>query len=315
MKNKGLLLRALISVCLLAILLWVVDLRALVSVLKGTRLWICAIVILLAICDRLFMAFKWNVLVRAAGIRISFFEAARTYFASSFVGMFLPTSVGGDVLRLFIVGVDRRQREAIAAGIVVERLVGFMALILLFLVMATCALFYFSFPRMGLIVAIAAAVFVATAGALIVSLYQVQPSVLNRFTGRIGDALRKLLISYQMYRERKTALAVFFGLSFLEHFFPILCNYFAAVALHISINPLAFFVVIPLVLVFTRLPISLDGLGIQEGLYWALFQQAGASSAEAFSLALLARLLTTLALLPGGIMFMFHPGRQELKTQ
>jgi uncharacterized protein (TIRG00374 family) len=311
MKNKGFVLRIVISACLIALLLWMVDIHSLVAVIKGTRPGVCVLFIIVALCDRAFMAFKWNVLVRAIGIRITFFESLRVYFTSSFMGMFFPTSVGSDILRLFIVGVDKNRREAIAASIVVERFVAFMALVLLFIMMAACALFYFSFTRIGLIAGAAAAIFIASALIFFVSLYHVPVSAFNRFTGKIGNILRKVLISYQLYRERKMALAIFFGLSFVEHFFPIACNFLAALALHININTFAFFVIIPLVLVFTRLPISLDGIGIQEGLYWALFQQAGASPAEAFSLALIVRALTMVALLPGGIMFIFHRRTKE----
>lgn len=314
MKNKGFLIRVAISICLVAFLLRMVDLSALVHTLKGTRLSFSVIVILLAICDRVFMAVKWRVLLHAIGIRITLFESIRTYFASSFMGMFLPTSVGSDILRLFIVGVDKRQREGIAASIVVERLVAFIALILLVAVVAAVALFYFSFHRIGAIIALALVVLVLSLWGFAFSLYQFPVSMLDRFKGKFGDLLRRLLLSYQTYRDKKSALVIFFILSFLEHLFPIVCNYFTSRALGIKMNPLAFFIVIPIILIFARLPISLDGIGILEGLYWALFQMAGMSQADALSMGLLARFLTTLALLPGGIFFMLHPGRRELKN-
>ena len=311
MNRKGLLIRGLISICLLAALFFVVDFSSLVNTLKGTRLGFSLAVILLALCDRVFMAFKWNVLLRAIGVRISFFESVRTYFASSFASIFL--GAGSEVMRLFIVGAEKGRRESVAASIVVERLVAFMALVLLFIIMSTCALFYLSFERIGVVVAVAVVVFVVSACVFFISLYHVPVSALDRFTGKLGDVLRKFLVSYQMYRDKKAALALFFGLSFVENFFPILCNYFVALALGLPVNPFAFFVVIPIVLIFARLPISLEGLGVQEGLYLLLFPMAGLSMPDSMAIALLARILTILALLPGGIMFIFHPGRRDLE--
>ena len=315
MKHKGFLIRAAISLVLLALLFAITDLRALFRTFQGTHLGYCAVVLALALLDRVFMAFKWNILVRAIDIHISFWESVRTYLASSFVGLFLPTSVGSDVLRLFIVGVERNQRDGIAASIVVERLVGFIALLFLFVVMASAALFYFSFHKIGLVVAVAAVLLVVSMGILAFSLYRLPSRLLNRVPGRLGELLTRLLFSYQRYGNRKQAMLVFFGLSFLEHFLPILCNFFVAMALGIKVDAFAFFVIIPIILVFARLPISLDGIGIQEGLYWVLFQMAGLSRSEALSLALLARFLTTLALLPGGLLFMFHPGRRAMTKE
>jgi glycosyltransferase 2 family protein len=305
-KHKGLLIRGLLGLCLLAALFAVVDFRSLVLTLRETNHVFSLIVILLVLCDRVFMAFKWNVLLRAIGIRISFLESVRTYFASSFAGVFLPTSVGADVLRLFIVDADKGRREGVAASIVVERLLGFMALVLLFIIMATCAMFEFSFTRLGIIIVVALVIFAVSAWLFQISLYHVPVSALDRFKGKAGDIMRRILTSYQMYKDKRRALVIFFALSFVEHFLPIACNYFTGRALGIELNPLAFFVVIPIILLFARLPISVDGIGVHEGLYWALFQMAGVYHVDALAMGVLARILTTVSLLPGGVLLVFH---------
>ena len=56
---------------------------------------------------------------------------------------------------------------------------------------------------------------------------------------------------------------------------------------------------IPIVIFIVRIPISLDGLGIQEGLYVALFAYAGLSASESFLLSLVGRVVTLVGMLPG----------------
>jgi hypothetical protein len=70
-------------------------------------------------------------------------------------------------------------------------------------------------------------------------------------------------------------------------------------ALGLELSFWTFLLVIPIVLFLVRIPISLDGLGVQEGLYVTLFAQAGLGPSQAFLLSLVGRAVTLVGVLPG----------------
>lgn len=306
MKHKATAIKAAISLGVLAYLFWIIDLRETWRLIKQARVDYALLVIVVALFDRLLMAFKWNLLVRPLAVAISFLECIRVYFIGSFLGMFFPTSVGGDIVRLFSTRVEKGEYEKIAASIIVERIVALIALAF-FVLLATGLLFSVALPQLKVLFVVALALATLSCAGFMVSLYWLPVGWLDKIgKGRLNkpvEKVRNVITAYQLFRRGKTVLFRYFVLSFLEHFLPVVANYFVACTLQVSVNPLAFFVIIPVILVFARLPISLDGLGIQEGLYVLLFRLAGLSTTDAFSIGLMARFLTVLALLPGGVLF------------
>src|SRR5690606_37523882 len=75
----------------------------------------------------------------------------------------------------------------------------------------------------------------------------------------------------------------------------IIASWLIAAALHVDV-PLWFMAgVVPLSMLIARLPIALDGLGVYEGVFVLLMGLGGVSAAEALSIALVGRLIQTLA--------------------
>lgn len=308
MKFQSKLVRAMISLCLLIYLFSVIDKENFFLLIKGTDIGWASLMVISVFIDRAFMAFKWNMLVRALQIHIPFLECFRVYLIGSFLGMFFPTSVGGDVVRAFTVSVEKGKRAEIAASIVVERIVGLIALILLFFI-ATLFLLAISFETIKIYFLIALILLVLSLFLFIFSFKFLPIEKFQKYdTGFLGK-IRKLVEAYHVFRFKKKELGTFFVLSFFEHFVPIVGNYLTAKALGIEVNPLAFFLMVPVILVFARLPISLDGIGVQEALYLVLFPLAGLTQTDAFSLGLMLRILTIIAMMPGAWLFFWGKRR------
>jgi len=75
----------------------------------------------LYLLDRLSMAHKWNILLRARNCRLSLWAAFRIYLASGFVGYVIPASVGSDVFRAARLSLAGRSLSRVSATIVLER--------------------------------------------------------------------------------------------------------------------------------------------------------------------------------------------------
>ena len=74
--------------------------------------------------SRLFAASRWHVLLKSAGLEISFLRSIMLTFTGNFSSNFLPTTIGGDVVRLagaMQLGYDR---AICIASLVADRLIG-----------------------------------------------------------------------------------------------------------------------------------------------------------------------------------------------
>ncbi len=287
---------------------FLIDGPQFVRTLRQIRLPLAIVVVALTFSDRVMMAIKWTFLARALGVVVPFSESLRAYLIGSFAGLFLPTSFGSDVIRLFNLTVDHGSREEIAASIIVERLVAFLALLLL-LFLSSCSILAFRVRQPVWVLAAAAVSLILAVGLFFVTLRLPRPAWIGRLPRHVAERTDRLLLAYQRYRAHPNILLLYFMLSFLEHGFPVVCNYLTAVSLHLRVNIGSFFVAIPFILVVSRLPVSVDGLGVQEALYPALFHFAGLSPTDAVAMAVTARVLTTLASLPGGILLLVAPTR------
>jgi uncharacterized membrane protein YbhN (UPF0104 family) len=290
-------LRLTVSLGLLALLgLVVADPGELAERLSGMRVPMLAIAFFLTAGDRVLMAFKWWILLRARGIGMPFVGAVRAYFASSFAGLFLPVTLGADAVRL----VASRQYGAadIAASIVVERTLGAVAVVVVAL--AGCAMIAGSLADAALrpIVLATAAVGVTVAIGFAVSLW-----LASRWAGRAANAavpslFHKVTAAYAAYARHPAALIAFFGLSIVESVVPALVAFVAARGLGLD-EPLWLFIsAFPVALMVARLPISLGGFGVQEASFVYLAGLLGFGRSDAVATMLVVDAVLVLTLLP-----------------
>jgi uncharacterized membrane protein YbhN (UPF0104 family) len=78
---------------------YILDLQATLAAFDDLEPVAIALTVVLYLLDRLSMAHKWNILLRARNCWLSHWAAFRIYLASGFVGYVIPASVGSDVFR------------------------------------------------------------------------------------------------------------------------------------------------------------------------------------------------------------------------
>ena len=74
---------------------------------------------------------KWRMMVNLAGADLSYVQAARCYFGGMFSTLFLPSAVGGDVVRMSLAMREARSVTGAALASLLDRLIDFAALALL----------------------------------------------------------------------------------------------------------------------------------------------------------------------------------------
>lgn len=299
---------------LIAFLVYYADLGHMVEVFRRGDPAFVLLALAIAVADRFLMAYKWTLLARVKGIRMRFRRVLGGYWIATFLGIFLPATVGGDAIRAYAVTRDGHEATDVISSIIVERILGFVALFALVcggVTLSTVTGQSFFDAIEPLLWSIAALVLVSLA-LMYLSLKEMLPAWVGRLFGRfgletgrnrLGVALKRVWESGAGYQHHTGTLILFLALSVLENLFPLFWTYSLAVAFQMEIPLLFFFILVPVVLLLAQLPISLDGFGIHEGVYVYFLGLVGVPSAVAFLLGIASHVVALTAKLPGGILY------------
>jgi uncharacterized membrane protein YbhN (UPF0104 family) len=255
--------------------------RAIAAALEQIAWWRFALALALVMISRLAVTGRWHVLMHSAGTGITPPQSLRLTFAMLFASNFLPTTIGGDVVR-YAGAVRLGFDSAISlASLVVDRLVGMTGM------------------AMALPFGIPAYTHYLTNRTLqsAISIPWVRPLVnkIQRFLQELAQALK---IWLQKPRSLLTAL----GFTWVH----MLCTFGIVSMLLAGMGEvISFWTVMGLwsaTYFITLLPISINGLGVQE-LAMTFFYTAigGISPSSGLTLALLMRVLQMFASLPGAL--------------
>ena len=229
-------------------------------------------------------AYRWGSLVWALGVRVRWLRLVELYFVGAFFGMFLPTGVGGDAVKMYELSRDDHKASAAISSVLVDRFTGLFVLFAIAL-LALIGGYELVTTQVRLLIAL---IFILSLVAVALLLQRTwierwgRRLRLDRLLARV-KILRELYLSLHLYGSaallRATAASVAWNLIL------ILGYYLLGRAVGIDLSPWYYFLFVPIVSVLLLLP-SLGGLGIREGATMVLFQQVGVSEARALALAL-----------------------------
>lgn len=301
--------RIALSVALLLALLSRVDLSALAAMLGRAAPALVLAALALHVGGYILRAYKWQVLLVSRGMQVPYRTLLGYYFVGNFFSNFLPTAVGGDVVRA--VDIARRTGRPVdsATSIFVERLTGFVALTAIGAVFTALNLSTLGdtplLPALALL-----ALAEAAAVVLLLSLGTLAHSRLLRAVPNLGGWRRiasKLADALAAYRHSRGALLWSMALSLIFQVSWIYTAYLAALAIGLSLPFWSFLVFVPAIDVLTLVPISLNGLGLREGgfvFFYVTFLKI--TPEEAASLALLVFLLRLVVSTVGGLVYLLR---------
>ncbi len=241
---------------------------------------------------------RLQVLLRAQGIERSYGAVLRLTFAGLFAGNFLPSSVGGDTLKVVRLAQQGYGTGKPAACIVVDRLVSLVsACVLVLSVLFVPALLptsgSFSIARLSVLALLLAGT--AVLGLVVLGQRQRRRSATTADAAPpLRSPLRKrldaLLAMLAQWGSNTPALLVALLLSWGNFLFSVAALWVIARGLSIAIQPLEILAVSMLTYFVTLLPISLNGLGVKEVSTVYLLAQLGATPEQGLALAIVARL-------------------------
>jgi uncharacterized protein (TIRG00374 family) len=244
---------------------------------------------------------KWGSFLARLGISAKFWRLFRLYLIGYFVNVFTPSFVGGDVVRSLYVGPGVDKAHAVSATFL-ERYTGVVAM----LAMALCAVFLSETATKEirvLVVLLSTGCAVATWFLFSGLLSRIcrrfhAPEKITRVIDRIHEGL--------VWGVEDTTLVgktLIISLSF--HVLTVVNTAAVATAIGWTTVPwTGLLIVVPLILIVGAVPISPQGLGIQEGAFVFFLSSIGATSDQALAIALVLRVKSYLLAVLGGFLWL-----------
>ena len=286
-KRVFLLLRMGASATMLGFLLSRLDLASLLpSRQLSTLIWVAVGVAVTGIALVL-ATLRWQRVLRALDQPTDLATLLSHYLAGTFVSNFLPTTVGGDVLRVTRLSAGESDRPVAIASVLLERLTGF--LVLPFLTLAAL-LGNPALLHLGTASRLALTLSVGTLLALVVILVLASNARVGaRLAGNtrwLGFARAAHLGLDRLRRQPGDAVPVL-AAAFAYQLTVVLSAWAGAHALGLDLGWSAMMAFIPVVAIAQVLPLSVNGLGLREGVLVLLLAPLGVSTGEAVALGLL----------------------------
>ena len=300
-------LRVVVAAGLTTYLLWKSHPQDVVAATANVDWRPMAIAVLLVLLDRALMAYRWVALLCMVdpADRPPLPSLMRIFFVSTFVGTFLPASVGSDALRSYSLSRLRVQPSDAVASVVMDRVLGIASILLAGLLGLTLARDLAT--TTPVVVALAAAAGVCVVTVLVVFGRPADPSH-DRPTGRLAlEPLRRVIgrviESIRKYAAHPRVLLNVLGCSLAVQGLRIVQAYFLGRGLGIDLPAATYFVFIPIILLVMLLPVTFNGIGTSQAAFVWFFGQAGVQAAPAFALSVLFVALGIVGNLPGAVLY------------
>lgn len=282
-------LKLVFSLAILAFLLiFKTSVRDILRVLGGVSLPWLGLAFSLHAIGLLCSAYRWQILAEAQGDHIPLGYLMKSYLVGTFFSNFLPSSFGGDVVRIWDGSKYSDSVVKSSAIVVVERLTG---LVVLFLFAFTASLFRLDMANETPVIWVSLAVGLAGLACAALFLAPVSERLLRALPGgrRIG-AIKEKIIAFRnvvlFYKQRKkeffraSVWALVLQANVIVYFFLI------GKAFRLEIRFLDYFIFVPIVLLVQIIPITINGLGLREGSTIAIFNYYAIPAQTAFSFSL-----------------------------
>jgi uncharacterized protein (TIRG00374 family) len=243
---------------------------------------------------------RWLIVLKAIGAELQFYTTLKILYISVFFNQAFPSTIGGDVLKIFLARNSGINVKSAINSVMLERVATLSGLILLVMMCQPFLLVRiddntakYVFPILALI---------AILGIIVLMLLDQLPDRLHKLSFVRGlsnfavDA-KKIFLS-----PSNTSIVIFLGIT--GNILIASIAYFTAKAISIDITILDCFVLIPPVILISILPISIAGWGVRESAMVAALGLVGVLEGDAFVMSVLFGLINIVFSLPGGLLWL-----------
>jgi len=302
-RSVNYLVKLTISALLLYLISRNVDLQATLVAAAGIPVVVLATALAFQLASNFAASGRWYLIMNKIGITGSFSFYLRSFFKGAFFNQGLPTSIGGDGLRILDSTRIASMKEDAVFGVFIDRIVGLAGLLLLniiaLLINHTLLPPQVYVPLMTILILLFGG---------LVSLFFIEKIpffTAENFLGYMGRLSRR----YRQVYSSLSAVLLQTGLSMLTHLFSMTTFFILGNAVGLRYPLQVYLVLVPPVVLLTILPVSLAGWGVREGAMIGFFLLIGADKAAVLSFSILYGLLNLVASLPGFFVYLGQRNR------
>jgi uncharacterized protein (TIRG00374 family) len=297
--------KLLLSIAVLVYIVRGLDLQQLRSHLVSVDPLLFVLALTLIFFQTFVLNGRWALIMRALGVSLDWLAGWRILMISLWFNQVLPSSVGGDAVRMWLLRQRGVQWPEAVKGVAADR---FTALIGLIVLMVAGLPFLMSrVSNQAAILAIGGLTLAGIAGTAVLLTLDRLPRRLIAHPAiasfvRFGTLVRFLLLQ----SERRVLL---FGSALLIHLLTAAACYALARGVGAQLSMVDAGILIPPVVLLTAVPISISGWGVREGAMVACLGLAGVPSEQALSVSLLLGAISVIIGLVGGAIWLASPER------
>lgn len=254
--------------------------------------WVAAF--LLYVATQIVSALRWRMLAEPLGFIRPLRHYSSFYFIGMYFNLFLPSSVGGDVIRALYLNGGSGRRLSAFLSVFLDRFSGL--LVLLCMACVGVGLCTVRIPTW-----VPWSVWGTGAGAIAgLLLLPTMAKLMSRF-GRV----HRLVAGARQYLDKPGVLVSTTALSLVVQAANVALVWLVGLSIHADVPASYYWVVVPMVTLLTLLPVTLNGMGVREGGVILFLSPLEVPEATAVSLAVLWFLVFTAAGVLGGVIYMF----------
>lgn len=305
------LLRISVTVLLLLLVFHKVDFNKIVNILKNANVGFFWMSLLCYVVICFLSALRWHYLLLDHNVKVSYFHTLAYYLIGFFYNNFLPTVIGGGVVRAFYGGRNNNKTRQAFSSMLVEIIIGGWALIFYSIVMTA---FWVNGP-----LNLHRKIILIILGIFIVATFAIFLFFERKFMGKfravvekikifnIGEHLKNVYNEMYFYKKKKKSIFKVFVLSFIMQSVVGVMNLFVGLAFGFKPPlPIMSYMVYPAVIgVITTIPITINGLGLREWGYKFFFHLNGLTGEQAVILSLMFWFIGVVGSLLGAVAFLF----------
>lgn len=299
--------KILFTIFLLYMVFQSVDLSKISHSLKDIKL--ASLILILAVCwiGQFICTERWRIFAHSLQMKGSYLSFVQIYFVGMFFNIGLPTLVGGDIIKAFIVSrKNNRSLQIGLASVLQDRASGLISLLAYgTLAILLCPMSWRGIPLwtiyLLLWIAVGILLWLIAKGKHIYERFIVSenPTILQRMLRPIAELHQALEFSH-LTRGALVQVTLY---SFLYSGLLLWALRQVTVAAGHPVDMIPFFALVPLVTLATMLPVTPSGLGIRELFYVEALSLAGVPRHEGLVISLAISALLVVSSL-AGILFL-----------
>lgn len=300
----GIVIRVAITVAIFVLIFRNIDIAGVTESIRNVVPRLLLLGLVFQLLSTLLASWRWYLVMHQMGFGQNFPFYMRSYFKGTFFNQGLPTSIGGDAIRVLDVArLGHRKREAFY-GVAIDRGLGLVGLLLLNLLanaLEPDLLPHGVFLTINTLVILGLVGFVVLYGLRRIDL--LKRWQITRLFHHISRHLAQVLSDWR-------SVGIQLSLSLAIHLFSIIAIFLIGRSVEMEFDLLTFAVIVPPVILLTLIPVSLAGWGVREGAMIGLFTLIGADKTVVLSMSILYGVVLIVSSLPG--LHVYLAGRHRI---